>query len=260
VTSALAEAFRSEIPCSHAVAIVLASLARERVGTLGGTAEDSDEDLVLRLRDPRSFGAFAESVSNDLRVELAVREALVEHVFDLLPLPRTEGEVISVESRAPRHLVAFAASLAEAGELTVLHIMHLVYAVFLDRSLVTEVPRKTRSAVLRAVVSGRGSDEALRVLYACLSLSAVPVPEAASELRRILKTTSVPLGLRRNLARIASDKDGGQSGLTRMAQQQGLIPGDLRDPEAPEILANIPRLPAQLSAPSVRFLRRVGPV
>lgn len=237
---------------------MLASLAREDASRVGGTPEDSDEDLVLRLRDPRTFGAFVESVSADRRVDPAVREALVEHVFDLLPLPRTEGEVIAVESRAPRHLIAFAAFLDAADELSLLHVMHLVYAVFLDRSLVIEVPRRTRSAVLRAVVSEKGGDEALRVLYACLSLASVPGLEAASELRWILRKTSVPVGLRRDLARIAAAEDGGRSALTRIAQQQGLIPGDLRDPETPEILANIPRLAERLSALGLRFLKGSG--
>jgi hypothetical protein len=260
VTSALAAAFRSELPCSNATAALLSSLAQEWVPRLGGTVEDSEEDLVLRLRDPRIFGAFVESVAGDGRVTTQVRTALIEHAFDLLPLPRTEGEVIAVESRAPRHLLALAAALAAVEDLSVLHVMHLVYAIFLDRSLVADVPRKTRSVVLQAILSDQGSEKELRLLYAGLALAAVPEPEAASELRRILKMTTVPVESRRALAAMAAADDGGRSALTRIAQRQGLLPADLSDSQSPTVLANIPRMPARLSASGLRFLKRSGPV
>lgn len=233
---------------------MLAGLAREVVPRLLGTAEDSEEDLLLRLRDPRVFGGFVESVGDDPRVNPSLRRAMVEHVFDLLPLPRTEGEVIAVETRAPRHLLSLAASLAAADGLSVLHVMHIVYAVFLDRSLVAEVPRRTRSALLRAVVAERESGEGLRVLYASLHLSAIPEPEAASEFRRILKAPSVSPDLRRVLATVAAANDGGLGTLTRLAQREGLLPDDLKDADAPSVLASIPRLPTKLSAVAQRYL------
>src|SRR5512137_6027 len=168
VNSALVDTFRSELPCNVAVATVLANLARELVPRIAGSSEDSEEDMVLRLRDPRVFGAFVESVRDDRRLPASAQGLLIEHVFDLLPLPRTEGEVIAVETRAPRHLLSLAATLAATGDLSVLHVMHLVYAVFLDRSLVSEVPRQVRSAVLQAIVAEGGGGEGLRVLYASL--------------------------------------------------------------------------------------------
>ncbi len=260
VASSLAEAFRSELPCTAAVASVLASLARETLPRLAGTAEDSEEDLVLRLRDPRVFGAFVESIREDPRVPAAARKSLIEHVFDLLPLPRTEGEVIAVETRAPRNLLALASSLAGTEGLSVLHVMHLVYAVFLDRSLVSDADRTTRSAVLHAILGERGSGEGLRVVYAGLHLASVPEPEAVSELRRILSTDSVAIGLRRSLASLAAAEDGGRTLLTQLAQREGLLPEDLGDLQGPAVLANIPRLPERLTALGHRFLERLGPV
>ncbi|HYM39339.1 MAG TPA: hypothetical protein VEY12_04220 [Thermoplasmata archaeon] len=258
MASALAEAFRSDLPCADDQAAVLAGLARERVPLLSGSAEDSEEDLVLRLRDPRVFGAFAESVGQDRRVPAALRRALLEHVFDLLPLPRTEGELIAVETRAPRRLLALTAALAAGGGLSVLHVMHLVYAVFLDRALVTHVPRRIRSAVLRSVLEEGGGGETLRLLYGGLHLAAVPEREAASELRWILLSDAIPLRLRRSLASLGAEADGGRSSLTRLAQREGLLPEDVHDPEAPEILANIPRLPAGLASACRSFLERAG--
>ena len=251
----LADAFRAELPCDGAVAASLAARAREHLPRWGGSPEDTDEDLVLRLRDPRAFGAFVEELSTDSTLHPAVLRSLVEHVFDLLPLPRTEGEVIAVESRAPHRLLALAAVLVEGEGLTILHVMHLVYAVFLDRSLVTAVPRQTRSSVLGAILRRSEGEETLRAVYAALHLSAVPESEAATELRRVLDDRAVSPSLQRAIASLASSEDGGQADLSRMARKEGLLPMDLEDPESPEILANIPRLPSRLAAAARQFLQ-----
>ncbi len=250
----LADAFRAEIPCDGPVAASLAARVRRSLPAWGGDAEDTDEDLVLRLRDPRAFGAFVETLLPDPALDALVRRALVEHVFDLLPLPRTEGEVIQVESRAPPHLLALAAVLEEGEGLTILHVMHLVFAVFLDRSLVTAVPRRTRSAILGAILGRSEGEEDLRALYAALHLSAVTESEAVSELRRILDDSTVPMALRRSIASLAASNDGGRGELSRLARKQGLIPADLEDLQSPEILANIPRVPARLAPAAQRFL------
>lgn len=256
MASALVDAFRSELPCGDAEAHILAALARDRVPRLAGSPEDTEEDVILRLRDPRLFGEFVESVTADPRVAAATQVLLLEHVFDLLPLPRTEGEVIAVETRAPRHLLSFAAALIPAGGLSVLHVMHLVYAIFLDRSLVLAVPRPTRSAVLHAIVAEGGSGESVRVLYAALHLASVSESEAAGELRRILGDSTIPIALRRSLAVLAADEDGGQEPLVRMAQREGLIPEVAEDPPGPSVLASIPRLPEQLRSAGRRFLEQ----
>ena len=254
MASALADAFRAEIPCTEAEADTLAALAHRHLPRLVGTSEDSEADLVLRLRDPRVFGAFAELVERDPRTSTALRRALLEHVFDLLPLPRSEAELIAVETRAPRHLLALAAALAAEGDLTVLHVMHLVYAVFLDKTLVMAVPRRARSAVLRAILASGGGGDRLRVLYAGLHLAAVPEPEAEAETRWVLTSTMTPLALRRSLASLGGAEDGGHATLTQMAQREGLLPEELDDPGGPAILANIPRLPERLAAACRAYL------
>lgn len=259
MTDPLADAFRSEIPCEASVASLLASLAREHRARLGGGPEDTDEDVIVRLRDPRAFGSFAEAVLEDPRVGPAARDAVLEHVFDLLPLPRSEGEVIDVEARAPPRLLSLAAHLAESEGLTVLHVMHLVYALFLDRSLPLNVPRSTRSDVYHAVLGQRDASENLRVVYACLHLAAVADTEAVAELRRALRSREYPASLRRSLAAVAASEDGGRSALTALAQREGLLPGDLRDAQAPAILANIPRLPEKLGAAGQRYLEQNPP-
>ncbi len=256
MASPLVDALRSELPCSEAVAYTLAELARDHVPRIARSSEDSEEDLVLRLRDPRLFGAFVASVEDDARVSSATRLLLIEHIFDLMPLPRSEGEVIAVETRAPRSLLSFAAALGSSTGLSVLHVMHLVYAVFLDRSLVSAVPRQTRSAVLRAVVSEGGSGEGLRLLYAGLHLASVSTSEAAGELRRVLTDPRVPMGIRQSLAAMAASEDGGRVLLTKLAQREGLIPEATEDAQGPSLLASIPRLPERLREAGRGFLEK----
>lgn len=259
MADALAEAFRSEIPCAPSVAIRLAALAREHLAGLGGGSEDSDQDVVLRLRDPRTFGLFAEAVLEDRRIGADVRDAVVEHVFDLLPLPRSEGEVIDVGARAPPRLLLLAHRLAESEGLTVLHVMHLVYAVFLDRSLPLNVPRPIRSELYHAVLAQRDASEELRALYACLHLATLSDSEAVAQFRRTLRSRAYPPTLRRSLAGVAAAEDGGRSAITVLAQREGLVTSDLSDPQAPSMLANIPRLPENLAAVGRRYLERNPP-
>lgn len=258
VPSALVESFRSDLRCDDAVARVLAELARERIPGLGGSTEDSDEDLVLRLREPRIFGAFVGSALHDSRVPPAARTALLEHVFDLLSVPRTEAEVIAVEARAPRNLLQLARELAATEGLSILHIMHLVYAIFLDRSLLADAPRHPRTDVFRAVMTGTDSGEGLRTLYAGLHLATVPPEEAVRELRWVLRASAVPLGTRRSLAEMAASGDGGQASMARLAQREGLLAVDVGEAQAAMIAANIPRLPEKLAAAGRRFLKRRG--
>ncbi len=252
----LADAFRSELPCDAASAAALAARARAVLPRLAGSAEDSDEDLVVRLRDPRSFGAFAEVVLSEGGLPPVLRRAVAEHAFDLLSLPRTEGEIFDISSRAPPTLLSLARVLVEDDALTVLHVMHLVYAVFLDRSLITGAPRQTRSDVLRGVIHQPDSEESLATLYACLHLASVPEAEASSELRRMLRARGAGPAVQNAVAALAASDDGGRASLARLAQREGLIAQDAEGPQAPGVLANIPRLPSRLAAPSQRFLKR----
>ncbi len=250
----LADAFRAEIPCDGPTAALLAARARERLPRIARSPEDTDEDLILRLRDPRLFGAFVEALLAEPEVPEGVRRVLVEHVFDLLPLPRTEAEVFEVESRAPPHLLALATVLAEPDGLTVLHLMHLVYAVFLDRTLVRGVGRPVRSAVLHSILARTEAEEGLRLFYAALHLSAVPEREAAREMGQVLRSGTVPAPLRHRIASLAVAEDGGRMELARLAQKEGLLPSDLEDLQSPEIHANVPRLPENLATPARAYL------
>ena len=159
-------------------------------------------------------------------------------------------------ARAPPRLLSLAARLAESGGLSVLHVMHLVYAVCLDRSLPSNVSRPTRTAVYRALLAQGDASENLRALYAGLHLASVPEPEAAAEFRRTLRSREGPESVRRLLASAAAAGDGGRAILAAVARREGLLPSDLPEAEAPAVLVNIPRLPERLAAAGRRYLER----
>ena len=251
----LAESFRADLRCDSQTAAQLANLARARVPGIAGTAEDSDEDLVLRLRDPRIFGEFVAPLLEDRHLAEGLRAVLAERAFDLLPLPRGEGDLILVESRAPRQLLSIARHLAEAGGLTVLHAMHLVFAVFLDRTIVTSANRKVRFAVLSDVLNLSEASPALRSFYAAMHLAAVPEPEAYREFRVIFRRKGDD-AVRATLVSAVTAEDEGLAFLLRIAQDEGLVPSDWTDATSPEAIANIPRLPVRLRAIGRRWLAR----
>lgn len=253
-TNSLEELFRSEIRCTDAEATILAAMARGHIAGIPGTSEDSDEDIAFRLRDPRIFGGFAASLLGETRLSHATRIRLAEQAFDLLTLPSGEDDVFTVDSRAPERLLAIAAFLLRAEAFTVLHALHLAYSVFLDRRLVTAVDPENRGFVLSRLLAEGGASPGLRVLYAGLHLSAITDREARDELSRVLASQTIPEGVKRGLAGTAAAPDGGASALRQLAQEEGLLPRDLTDPQAPEVVANIPRLSPLLAAPARAWL------
>ncbi len=62
MAGSLTASFEADLRCPREEAELLAALAREHLPGMGGTAEDSDEDLVLRLRDPGMIGGFVEAL------------------------------------------------------------------------------------------------------------------------------------------------------------------------------------------------------
>lgn len=250
----LANFFTDDLRCGGLDASLLARLARERVPAETGSAEDTDEDIVVRLSDPRAFGIFAGGLLSEIRLALAVRMALAEHVFDLLPLPQSEGEVILVESRAPPDLLRTAQFLSREDGFTVLHAMHLLYALFLDRSLVSGASRETRAEVLSSVLHQSDASPRLCVLYACFHLAAVPEREAHDALNGVLKDRGVSEAVKELLARtVAAPDDRGS--LARLAREEGLLPSEQAD-EAPATVASVPQLHGRLRALGDRWLAR----
>ena len=253
VSDSLAESLAADLRCDLSTAIQIAAKARQHLPRIVGTSEDFDEDIIVRLRDPWIFGDFAAALLEDLEVSTEVGSLLVEHAFDLLPVPPGEADLILVETRAPRSLLRLALFVADTKGLTVLHVMHLVFSVFLDRGIVRRAPRPVRSKLLSAVLRLAEVDANLRSFYAAMHLSAIPEPEAHRELRGIL-VGDLDEAVKELLARESAAEDGGLEVLLRTAQALSLVPADGSGMATPESIANIPRLPPRLRAVGRRWL------
>jgi len=233
--------FTEEFGCAAADGQRLAVLAREQRASFGGTSEDGEEDLVVRLREPRAFGAFAGECIEEGSLAERTRVTMAGRVFDLLSLPRSEDEAFSVAMRAPPNLLVFARHLARADEFTPLHFLHLVYAIFLDRGLVAAVDADVRSGVLEDVAAAALPDDRVSALYVSLHLSAVEEPEAMEELRTLLESGAVRWPFKRLVAGVVAPDVRGVAAWVQLAQDEGLLPTGL-DPQDPSIHANLPRM------------------
>jgi hypothetical protein len=237
----LAASFAEDLGCDSRDASRLAEAARRRQESFGGGSEDGDEDLIVRLRNPRAFGIFAEEHLADIGLAVDTRTALAERAFDLLALPRGEDEAFSLEARAPPNLLAFARHLAIVEAFSTLHLLHLVYAIFLDRSLVTAVDPEVRSAVLAHVAGNASSQDRVSALYVSLHVSALEESEASAELRALFEAHTTRWPFKRLVASIVSPDVRGVAAWVRLAQDESLLPQGL-DPQDPSIHANLPRV------------------
>ena len=257
VADPLIEAFRQDLRCRIRDAARLA--ARARASRLEiGEAEDSDEDLVTRLRDPRTFGDFAAQAIRDSRLLPSTRVRLAERAFDLLPVPDTESEVLVVEGRAPRSLLRLVEFLGSHRALTSVQVLHTVYAVFLDRSLVTESSPGTRARALAWMAVAAGAVGNPVLVYAAMHLAVVPPIEAVGTLGQLLRSRRVPDGLKVSLAELAAAEDGGARRWTEVAKTEGLLAADA-DPDSPAGIATTPRLEERVRHTARRWLARRRP-
>src|SRR3972149_6857643 len=119
----LVAAFRADLRLDATAATALAAHARRLLPGLTHSVDDSAEDLVVRLRDPRIFGELAAELLVETTLPPATLRLVVEHAFDLLPLPRGEHEAFAVGARAPMRLLSLARFLVEADAFTVLHFL-----------------------------------------------------------------------------------------------------------------------------------------
>ncbi|MBI4415955.1 MAG: hypothetical protein HY557_03115 [Euryarchaeota archaeon] len=251
MVDALAASFREELRCSEREAASLGTWAKARVPRIAGTFEDDPEDILVRLRDPRVFGEFVEPLLRSRRLRAKTRVALADRAFDLLPIPR-DGQAFLVGSRAPQRLLAIAEYLAARDAFNPLHLLHLVYAVFLDRSLVTNVSKGTRSAILATVARSAGSLERVCALYATMHLASVPPREAAADLRAILSSHGAPQSLRRLLATVVAS-EGRPPAWVELAKQEGLLSADA-SPDEPQVVAAVPRVHPRVATLARRWL------
>jgi len=263
MSEALRAFLEDEFPVIPSEMRVLTLLARDAVAEFqrgldaGARASElSDEDVIARLQDPRAFGLFARRVL-DARVSREVKIGVAERAFDLIPIPATEHAAIRVEERTPPGLLRIVRFLLENEAFTVLHLLHLVYAAFLDSALLRTADRVTRTWVLMAIVTREELPETSRLLAAFQFLAAMAPRDAASAFDAIGKARRVSRTVRTGLAVAASGSDGGRAWFAAVAVQEGLLPPlGVSEASRMEFEARVPALPENVRSRARRWLER----
>ena len=221
-------------------------------------SELSDEDVVARLQDPRAFGLFARRV-HDARVSREVKIAVAERAFDLIPIPATEHDAFRVAERTPPGLLRIVRFLLENESFSVLHLLHLIYAAFLDADVLRSADRQTRTWVLMAIVAREELPETQRLIAAFQFLAAMSPRDAAAAFDGIAKAKYVSPSVRTGLAAALSGSDGGRTWFAAVAVQEGLLPpGNESDASKMEFEARVPRLSEVVVTRARKWLERHG--
>ena len=263
MAEALWQFLEREFPVIPTEARVLKLLAYDAVAEFqrsldpGARASElSDEDVISRLQDPRPFGLFAHRVL-DARVSREAKIAVAERAFDLIPIPATEHIAFPVEERTPPALLRIVKYLLENESFTVLHLLHLIYASFLDPKVLQDADRRTRTWVLLAIMVREELPETPRLLAAFQFLASMAPRDAAAAFDGILKARFVSSTVRSGLAAAASGSDGGRTWFAAVATEEGLLPPmDASGAGALEFEARVPALPENVRGRARRWLER----
>src|SRR3990172_57277 len=248
--TALHEWLQEEFPLIAGEARVLHHLAYEAVAEFqrsldpgAQAAELSDEDVLARLNDPRAFGLFAHRVLAS-RVSRQAKIGVAERAFDLIPIPASEHAAFPVEERTPPGLLRLARFLLENEAFMVLHLLHLIYAAYLDPRILREADRRTRTWVLMAMMAREELPDTERLLAAFQFLAAMAPRDAASAFHGIVSAKYVRPTVRAGLAAAASGSDGGRAWFAAVAVQEGLLPPPgSSEASAVEFEARVPAIP-----------------
>ena len=219
-------------------------------------AELSDDDVVSRLQDPRAFGLFARRV-HDARVSREVKIAVADRAFDLIPIPASEHDAFPVAERTPPGLLRIVRFLLENESFSVLHLLHLIYAAFLDPEVLRSADRQTRTWVLMAIVAREELPETQRLIAAFQFLAAMVPRDAAAAFDGIVKAKHVSPAVRTGLAAALSGSDGGRAWFTAVAIQEGLLlPGNESEASRIEFAARVPGVPENVVTRARKWLER----
>lgn len=257
----LHEWLQEEFPLIAGEARVLHHLAYEAVAEFqrsldpaAQAAELSDEDVLARLNDPRAFGLFAHRVLAS-RVSREAKIGVAERAFDLIPIPASEHAAFPVEERTPPGLLRLARFLLENEAFTVLHLLHLIYAAYLDPQILRGSDRRTRTWVLMAVMAREELPDTERLLAAFQFLAAMSPRDAASAFHGIVSAKYVRTSVRSGLAAAASGSDGGRAWFAAVAGQEGLLPTSTpSEASAVEFEARVPAIPENVRARAREWL------
>ncbi len=179
-------------------------------------------------------------------------------VFDVIPLPEREDEAFVTSESVPPGLQEAARYLIRQDEFMEYHLLHMIYALYLDPERACGAPFTSLEQNLSSITSG-SFDEGLKLLYAYLLLSSPSLsPNQAQHLfTALLDSPAISEEPKRFLCLSSVDSTFSVGWFVTLAAREGLYP---REPGSQEELMREVRvrpLPQTLSPSAEEWLLRL---
>lgn len=207
------------------------------------------------VRSPILFGLITSRILDHPTLSRAAKLRACETVFDVIPLPEREDEAFFTAENVPPGLQGAAHFLLEQGEFTEYHLLHLIYALFLDPVRATQASSAVLEQNLTSIISG-DLEAGPKLLFAYLLLAspALPPRTATELLSRLLDSPDLPLDSKRFLCLSALDSTFSAGWFVQLASKEGLY--SLEEGAREEILreARVRPLPHSLSPKAQKWL------
>ncbi len=219
----------------------------------------SPEGSDPSVRSPFFLGLLVSTVLSHEGLSRRTKLRACLEIFDAIPLPEREDEAFLTEERVPPGLQEAALFLLREEEFLEYHLLHMIYALYLDPWLAAAASPDVRVENVTTILS-EGFPENLILLYAYLLLSS-PVlgsDEAQAILSIILEAPGVSLQAKQALCWASIDRTFGITWFGQLAVVEGLFPRGDGSPE--EILreVRVRPLPQSLTSAAEEWLLRHG--
>ncbi len=220
---------------------------------------EEPQAVAASLRAPGLFGRFLQEVLAHPRLSAKSKRHACWTVFDVIPLPETEDEAFATADRVPLGLQEAVRFLREVDDFVEYHLLHLVYALYLDPSRAAAAPLPVLRQNLAAILA-ETFDERIKLLYAYLLLASPSLPEgeARTLFEGLLETAHLPDEVKRYFCLAALDRRFSVGWFVSLASAEGLYPPE--EGHLGEVLreARVRPLPASLASRAEAWLLRQG--
>lgn len=211
------------------------------------------------LRSPALFGRLLLEVLAHPRLSAKAKRHACWTVFDVIPLPETEDEAFATPERVPPGLQEAARFLWKVDDFVEYHLLHLVYALYLDPARAAAAPLRVLRENLEAILA-ETLDERVKLLYAYLLLAAPShgQEEAGVLFEALLENPHLPDEVKRYFCLAALDRRFSEGWFVSLASAEGLYPPE--EGRMAEILrqARVRPLPASLATRAEAWLLQHG--
>lgn len=216
--------------------------------------------LLLRTEvDPVLLGRVTRALLGRDDVADATKARACEALFDAIPLPDREDEAFLTPATVPPTLQEAARYLARRGDFGDYHLLHLVYALYLDPDRAASAPLSVLRENLDAVLTHE-AEAAVKLLYVGFLLAAPGLrPEEARALfETALAAETLAEEARARLCQAALDPEQARSWLGELARREGLF-APKETPEEPLLReVRLRPLPEAVREPAEAWLRARG--